>query len=61
MNNSAEHKRLAEAREKANLEAMGAVPERAAVGNRAGGLQPKWRRLNFFTHDHAPLADLPLG
>ena len=35
------------------LEKVGALPQRAAVGNGAGGLQPGRRRVEYFPHDHA--------
>ena len=35
------------------MEAVGAVPERAAVGHRARGLQPSGTAWDYFPHDHA--------
>ncbi len=35
------------------LEALGALPARAATGHRARGLQPRRHRLDYFRHDHA--------
>ena len=59
---TAEHVRLEEAREREGpLEEVGAVPQRAAVGDRARGLQRGRRRLELLHPRPGPLARLPLG
>ena len=69
MNNSsvkpaetAERSRLQEARDQGNpLEALGAISQRTPVGNRPGGLQREWRRLELLHPRPGPLARLSLG
>ena len=59
---TAEQVRLDEARQqKARLEEVGAVPQRATVGHRARGLQRERRRLELLHPRPCPLARLPLG
>ena len=59
---TAEHFRLeAGTSKKAPLEEVGAVPQRAPVGNRARGLQRRRRRLELLHPRPGPLARLPLG
>ena len=57
----AERSRLAEADARRALAALGPVPERAPVGHRARGLQPRRQRLGLLHPRPGALARLPLG
>ena len=57
-----EQKRLNEAREARHpLEEVGAVPQRAAVGHRPRGLQPRRQRVGLLHPRPGAVARLPLG
>src|SRR3954453_17044097 len=50
---TAEQVRLDEARRQKAAWKNGALPEGAAMGDRARGLQRFWRCMEYFSHDHA--------